>query len=96
MAYLGSLSGPGRLIVDGKAIGKVDYVIRIYQHRYLKQGRGTLKLDKSAYSWLFQKPEPPHSSYKTVIRSRYCWATWTGYAVTGRWTSSRSGRSQVI
>jgi hypothetical protein len=46
------------LIVDGKAVGKVDYVIRVYQHRYLKEGRGILKIDSSAYSLLFQKSEP--------------------------------------
>lgn len=55
MTYLRSLSGAGHLIIEGENIGSVDYDIRVYRQRYLKEGRGTMKVDRSVFQRLFQK-----------------------------------------
>lgn len=47
MAYLGSLSGDGRILLDGQDIGPATYEIRVYKERTLPEALGQIEADGS-------------------------------------------------
>ncbi len=43
MQHVGSLTGLGYVRIGEERVGPVHYTIRVYQERYLKDGRGKIK-----------------------------------------------------
>jgi hypothetical protein len=45
MEFPGSLSGDGRVLLDGEDIGEASYEIRVYGPKYLPEARGHIDAD---------------------------------------------------
>ena len=47
MTHLGSISGTGRLILDGKDLGAAEYEIDVSQPRFIPEARGIISSEEA-------------------------------------------------